>query len=77
MNNIDNSIKVIAIDKATGQKVGEYPSMAKASRSLFIKDAGSKRISSHLRQGNRFNNKLSGLKSYKTGKVYLFEYKID
>ncbi len=72
---MNQNIPVIAICKDTGERVGEYPSINNAARKLFIRKPST--ISSHLQRGNKFNNKLTGVKSYKDGKTYYFEVKID
>lgn len=77
----DNSIPIIAIDKETGKRVGEYPSIHKAARSLFIRSDST--IYTHIFGGKNSGNGMNftktpkGVTSYKTGIKYLFEVKIQ
>lgn len=69
-----NGIKISAFDFKTGEKVGEYDSMHKAARSLFIKSPDSIRVYLYGKYGSStFTRKKTGVKSYKTGKKYHFE----
>jgi len=66
--------RIIAYDFETKVKVGEYDSMRKATRSLFIRSESS--IYTYLfgnRLGSTFTGTKRGVADYKTGKKYHFE----
>lgn len=72
----DISIRVKAYDCATGQFVGEYDSISKASRKLFIRYDTT--IHKHLYPSVKKNaahrgGRERGVTSYKDGKKYFFE----
>ena len=76
----DNQIPVIAYDFKTRELVGEFDSMSKDCKKLFIRYITS--ISNYIKNrdchgggiGKR-NKHLVGVKSYKDGRTYHFEYK--
>ena len=65
--------KVAAFDFVTREKVGEFESIGKAQRWLFIRSKSS--IWKYLYGGINmtFKGKRRGIKSYKDDKVYHFE----
>lgn len=70
---IDNSIPVRAYDFETGEFIGEFESMSKAARRLFIR--ATKNIYSYVfgNSASTFKGKRKGVKSYKDGRKYSFE----
>jgi hypothetical protein len=77
MGLIDNSIAVIAIDKETGKRVGEYKSISQAARKLYIRNASNigNSLFGYSCKTMNFKGIPKGISSYKTGKKYLFEVK--
>lgn len=72
----DTSIRIKAYDCATGNFVGEYESISKASRKLFIREMTT--IHKHLyptikKKPNHRGGRERGVTSYKDGKKYFFE----
>lgn len=68
LNSIENNVPVLAFEAKTCKFVGEFDSMAKAARILFIKKAYSIIVNIHSK--NPY-----GIKSYKTGIKYNFQLK--
>jgi len=72
-NVLDNEIPIRAWELPDMNYVGEFPSITKAARSLFIRNPGS--INQHIfgRVRGSAIGKKHGIKSYKTDKKYYFE----
>lgn len=70
---IDNSIPVRAYDFETGEFIGEFESISKAARRLFIR--APETIYSYIfgKSTSTFKGKRKGVKSYKDGRRYSFE----
>jgi len=68
LNSIENNVPVLAYEAKTCKFVGEFDSMAKAARTLFIKKY--QNIVKNIHSKNPY-----GVKSYKTGIKYNFQLK--
>jgi len=68
LNSIENNVPVLAYEAKTCKFVGEFDSMAKAARALFIRSTRNMVVNIHSKRPN-------GVKSYKTGIKYNFQLK--
>lgn len=71
----EDPIAIIAFDKATMERVGEFESIKQAARKLFIRSDES--IRGHLfgKKGGKMTRQKRGVKSYKDDKLYVFQVK--
>lgn len=67
---------VEAFDISTGKSVGTFPSLAKAARSLFIRNPSSVfySVNPFYKRHPKKQRKKRGVLSYKDGKRYTFKY---